>query len=350
MVNLESLSDALTSADIGRDSANRICEAAATSLQQFNHGDLSRWMAALDELSRVVAQLKHPESDSAFLRSISTDTVSVDIQNTIPAGAATDLLNSLKQLRPWRKGPYRIGGIHIDTEWRSDWKWQRLEPHISRLNGKRVLDVGCGNGYHGWRMRGAGASLVLGIDPSALFLVQFCALQQFMSERAFQMLPMKMEALPEHLAAFDSVFSMGVLYHRRDHQAHLQELQGAMRPGAELILETLIIPGEGKQLITPATMEPGADGSLKPVTHGRYARMRNVWALPSADLLVDWVAEAGFMDIRIVDVNQTSLDEQRTTDWMPFESLAEALDPSRPGYTIEGWPAPSRALLIAKRT
>ena len=329
--------------------AARICEAAATSLQHFNHGDLMRWVSALDELSAVVTQLQRPETDSAFIKSICTDTISVDVENGIPADAVADLRTSLEKLRPWRKGPYRIGGIHIDTEWRSDWKWQRLKPYISPLKGRRVLDVGCGNGYHGWRMCGAGARLVLGIDPSALFLVQFCALQQFMAEPAFQMLPLKMEALPDQLAAFDSVFSMGVLYHRRDHQAHLQELQGAMRPGAELVLETLIIPAEGKQLITPASTAPGNCGTPKPVTHGRYARMRNVWALPSADLLLDWVAEAGFKDIRIVDVNRTRLDEQRTTDWMPFESLAEALDPSRPDYTIEGWPAPTRALLIAKR-
>ena len=44
----------------------------------------------------------------------------------------------------------------------------------------------------------------------------------------------------------------------------------------------------------------------------------------------------------------TSLDEQRRTDWMTSESLAEFLDPNDRSKTIEGYPAPLRAVLTAK--
>ena len=253
---MDSLRHALLKADINDDAVSRICSTTVQTLEQLNHGDLPRWVDALDELAAVAGQLALPGAISVFKKSVNTDTVAIDVENTDSAATATTLKPVLEKLRPWRKGPYRIAGVHIDTEWRSDWKWQRLAPHIRSLDGMRVLDVGCGNGYHGWRMRGAGARLVLGIDPSPLFLVQFCALQQFMADPAFHLLPLKMEAMPEHLAAFDMVFSMGVLYHRRDHLAHLLELKGAMKPGAELVLETLIIPGEGKHLITPADSEP----------------------------------------------------------------------------------------------
>ncbi len=150
------------------------------------------------------------------------------------------------QLHPWRKGPYEICGIPIETEWRSDWKWERLQPHIEPLADRLVLDVGCGNGYHGWRMLGEGARLVIGIDPTQLFVMQFEALRHFLgSQHPLRVLPLGIEDLPANLQGFDTVFSMGVFYHRRSPFAHLAELKGALRKGGELVLETLVIEGDG---------------------------------------------------------------------------------------------------------
>jgi len=52
--------------------------------------------------------------------------------------------------------------------------------------------------------------------------------------------------------------------------------------------------------------------------------------------------------VEIVDVGQTSVEEQRRTPWMTFHSLAQFLDPDDPGLTIEGLPAPRRAILTAE--
>ena len=41
------------------------------------------------------------------------------------------LRDQLQTLQPWRKGPFSLFGVHIDTEWRSDWKWSRVAPHLS---------------------------------------------------------------------------------------------------------------------------------------------------------------------------------------------------------------------------
>jgi tRNA (mo5U34)-methyltransferase len=240
----------------------------------------------------------------------------------------------LMQLHPWRKGPYEICGLFIDTEWRSDWKWERLRPHIQPLQGRLVLDVGCGNGYHGWRMLGEGARQVIGIDPTQLFVLQFEAMRHFLDRQApLQVLPLAVQDLPANLQGFDTVFSMGVLYHRRSPFAHLAELKGALRKGGELVLETLVIEGGLGEVLVP---------------EGRYAKMRNVWFIPSAETLNSWLRRAGFRRIRLIDSSQTSVEEQRSTAWMRFESLADYLDPQDRNRTVEGYPAPRRAIFVAQ--
>ncbi|WP_313655595.1 tRNA 5-methoxyuridine(34)/uridine 5-oxyacetic acid(34) synthase CmoB [Pantoea sp.] len=240
----------------------------------------------------------------------------------------------LRNLMPWRKGPYFLYGTHINTEWRSDWKWERVIPHISPLAGRTVLDVGCGSGYHMWRMIGAGAHLVVGIDPMQLFLVQFEAVRKLLNDdRRAHMLPLGIEQLPA-LQAFDTVFSMGVLYHRRSPLDHLLQLKNQLVSGGELVLETLVIEGDVNQVLVPGE---------------RYAQMRNVFFIPSADALKSWLEKSGFVDVRIVDFARTTTEEQRRTDWMTSESLAEFLDPDDPGKTVEGYPAPLRAVLVATK-
>jgi tRNA (mo5U34)-methyltransferase len=145
---------------------------------------------------------------------------------------------------PWRKGPYSLYGVNIDTEWRSDWKWERVLPHLSDLTGRTILDVGCGSGYHMWRMIGAGAHLAVGIDPTQLFLCQFEAVRKLLgNDQRAHLLPLGIEQLPA-LNAFDTVFSMGVLYHRRSPLDHLWQLKDQLVDGGELVLETLVVEGD----------------------------------------------------------------------------------------------------------
>jgi len=286
------------------------------------HGDLPRWLAALADLPPLSV------SELDLLQSVS---VGAHANHDCDQDA---LQQQLRQFCPWRKGPYWVHGVHIDTEWRSDWKWERILPHISPLEQRVVLDVGCGNGYHAWRMAGQGARLVLGIDPSWLFLVQFNAIRHFLGrDWPVHLLPLASAQLPPGLQAFDTVFSMGVLYHRRAPIDHLLELRDCLKPGGELVLETLVIEGSRDSLLLPQE---------------RYAKMRNVWFLPSTAMLELWLQRTGFRDIRLVDLNRTSVAEQRSTSWMAFESLPDFLDPQDPSLTIEGYPAPLRATLIAR--
>lgn len=303
--------------------AEQLPEQLARVEQQRTHGDLVRWRGVLEKLPQLPATRVD----------LNGDRVSVDGPQPLDTEQREHLTDLLQQLHPWRKGPYQLHGIHIDTEWRSDWKWDRLAPHIAPLAGRRVLDIGCGNGYHGWRMAGAGAGLVIGIDPTQLFLAQFLAIRHFLGEQwPVHLLPLGIEDLPPDLRAFDTTFSMGVLYHRRSPIDHLLELKSTLRPGGELVLETLVIEGTEGEALLP---------------RGRYAKMRNVWFIPTPATLVGWMKRCGFSQVRVVDVTPTLTTEQRSSDWMHFESLADYLDPNDPERTIEGYPAPRRAILLA---
>ncbi len=290
--------------------------------QQYKHGEFEKWMKSISHL---------PETNPSVLTI--DDEVRFGTLDDITEGDQKRITHILKTLKPWRKGPYYIHDIHIDTEWRSDWKWERLLPHISPLEGRHVLDIGCGSGYHLWRMAGAGAKFVVGIDPSDLFLAQFLAIRHFNPVDNIHFLPLGVEQLPP-LKAFDTVFSMGVLYHRKSPFDFLQQLHDQLRAGGELVLETLVVEGDEHQVLVPGE---------------RYAKMRNVWFIPSVAALTQWLERVGFVDIRVVNTNQTSFEEQRKTDWIESESLHDFLDPNDNSKTIEGYPAPLRATLIASK-
>tara|TARA_R110002049_G_scaffold69338_11_gene179606 strand:+ start:15353 stop:16327 length:975 start_codon:yes stop_codon:yes gene_type:complete len=291
-------------------------------LSPQRYGDLPRWLEALADLPQIATE--RVSLDGAC--------VSATCDRALDAATRERLRDALQRLHPWRKGPFDLFGVHIDTEWRSDWKWERLSPALDPLAGRRVLDVGCGSGYHCWRMRGAGAAEVIGIDPAPLFVVQFWALQKYLQQADVWVLPTGIEGVPPRLNAFDTAFSMGVLYHRRSPIDHLQELKDCLREGGQLILETLVIEG-------------GAGDTLMP--SGRYARMGNVWFLPSCATLLGWLQKLGFQRCEVVDVSVTSTAEQRSTEWMNFHSLANFLDPQDATKTIEGYPAPRRAIVSA---
>jgi tRNA (mo5U34)-methyltransferase len=292
-------------------------------LHPDSHGDLPRWWAAVSSLPDV----------PPVRVELNVGCVSAETDPPLEDEARKGLRDLLMELHPWRKGPFCLHGVHVDTEWRSDWKWNRLVHAIAPLQGRTVLDVGCGNGYHCWRGVGCGARLVLGIDPTVLYVMQFLAVSHFLRVPGVAVLPVALEDLPEDMTGFDTVFSMGVLYHRRSPMDHLLDLRRLLRPGGELVLETLVLDGAGDRILVPP---------------GRYARMRNVWFIPTPRMLLTWLGRCGYDRARVVDMTGTTREEQRSTDWMRFQSLRECLDPEDPTRTLEGYPAPCRGIFVAR--
>ena len=290
-----------------------------------NNGDYPKWRAALQALPDLTPG-------------------DIDLHGAVRIGSAADcspeqqqqLRQALEVMIPWRKGPFSLFGVNIDTEWRSDWKWDRLCEHLSPLAGRNILDVGSGNGYHCFRMAGAGARMAVAVDTQLAYAMQFQAIKRYVPDAPVFVLPNTFEslldALGEEPEAFDTVFSMGVLYHRRSPIDHLLQLKSCLRSGGELVLETLVVDGEEGFALTP---------------HDRYSRMPNVWFLPTCATTINWLQRCGYVNPRVVDVNVTSLQEQRTTDWMRFQSLVDCLNPDDHSRTVEGLPAPKRAVFIA---
>ncbi|MGK2960133.1 MAG: tRNA 5-methoxyuridine(34)/uridine 5-oxyacetic acid(34) synthase CmoB [Candidatus Malihini olakiniferum] len=313
--------------------------------QLIAKGPLSHWLNTLPaQLSAWQRESLHRKFKQwfnavAYLPELTPSTL--DLQQSVTATLLPDISHGqrkglevrLRQLMPWRKGPYSLYGVNIDTEWRSDWKWERLTSHISPLQNRLVLDVGCNSGYHLWRMVGAGARLAVGIDPIQLFVCQFEAVRKLLgNDQRAHVLPLGIKQLPE-LAAFDTAFSMGVFYHCRSPLDHLWQLKNQLVSGGELVFETLVIEGDENTVLVPGE---------------RYAQMRNVYFIPSALALVRWLEKCGFVDVHVVDHCVTTLEEQCRTLWMTTESLVNFLNPNDHIKTSEGHPAPLRAVIIAR--
>lgn len=280
------------------------------------NGHIPKWMEALSQLPSPGDQTQMDLSRAAIWDGTSEE-MDVDIW---------------RSFHPWRKGPYQLGQMYLDTEWRSDWKWDRLLPHVQPLAGRTCLDVGCGNGYHLWRMIAEGARHAIGVDPFLLYVFQFHAIHRRFPLPNVQVLPVGVEALTSGMEV-DTVFSMGVLYHAKDPLDHLRTLRKATKPSGELVLETMIAPEERHPYLE---------------INGRYARMRNIPGLPTERTLLEWVKTSGWISPRIVDVTVTTTEEQRSTEWMTFHSLKNYLDPEDSSKTVEGYPAPTRCVLIAQ--
>ncbi len=306
------------------DWANQISDQLYRRFESNPHGDITRWHSALKQLP----VLHNVDAD------MNSAAITLSTEGGLSDQQRADLETGLRGLMPWRKGPFSFFGLDIDTEWRSDWKWDRVAPYLSDLEGRRILDVGCGSGYHCWRMAGAGARQVIGVDPGLLFLMQFFSVKDYLNAPHVHMLPCRLEDLPPALNYFDTTFSMGVLYHRRSPLDHLLELRDTLKDGGELVLETLVVDGPEGYSLMP---------------EDRYGMMRNVWFLPSCDTLMRWLERTGFRNARVVDVTATSTEEQRSTDWMRFQSLEDFLEPIDPTKTVEGYPGPLRATIVAEK-
>ncbi|MFA7115227.1 MAG: tRNA 5-methoxyuridine(34)/uridine 5-oxyacetic acid(34) synthase CmoB [Candidatus Omnitrophota bacterium] len=293
-------------------------------IKSSKHGDMPRWRNLYDEL---------PDVNPSFFE-LDGNVIKIGQRDEIDDVSYAKLYEILRQYMPWRKGPYSIFGINIDTEWRSDIKWDRFKDGISDISGRKILDIGAANGYHSLRALGAGAEFVMGVDPTLLYFMQFQLLNRYLKSDKVNVLPVGVDDIPYNCGYFDTVFSMGLLYHRRSPFDHLIQIYSFLKSGGELVLETLVVDGPQGYALTP---------------RDRYAKMSNLWFIPSVETLLNWLKKCRYVDLKVSDISKTTSDEQRVTDWMTFESLNDFLDPLNKDITVEGYPAPRRAVVLAKK-
>jgi len=240
------------------------------------------------------------------------------------------LEENAKVLIPWRKGPFDLAGLKIDSEWQSNLKYNLLKPHFN-LKDKIVADVGCNNGYYMFRMLQDKPKRLVGFDPSPIFNTQFDIVNHFVkSDIKYELLGVEHLEFYEH--RFDMIFMLGVLYHRSDPIASLKSLYRAMNKNGEIIVDSFIIDGEDEVALTPKD---------------RYAMIPNVYFIPTINCFKNWMSRAGFVDIELIEITTTDSSEQRVTNWTFEQSLDNFLDPTDPTKTIEGYPSPKRGYLKA---
>ena len=274
------------------------------------------------------------------VKQIKTDDLNIELGDYVKVESKDNLndtdheilLDAKKSLIPWRKGPFDLFDSKLETEWRSDKKYNLIRPHFN-LKDKIVADVGCNNGYYMFRMLEDKPKILKGFDPSPFFNLQFDLVNHFVkSDIKFELLGVEHLEIYEH--KFDFIFMLGVLYHRADPIGTLKSLNRALNKNGEIIIDTFMIDGEEEVALTP---------------HSRYSKMPNIYFVPTIPALKNWLNRAGFIDIEVIATTTTDSEEQRVTPWTFEQSLDDYLDSEDKTKTVEGYPAPKRVYIKAKK-
>ena len=305
------------------DKWNNLAESIFNALRAPN----GNWQKFLPAITNVV-------NIPSFTINYHQDVISLEPSANITATHKETILAALQLLKPWRKGPFKIADINLDTEWRCEYKWHRVKQLVGSFKNDTVLDIGAGNGYYAWRILADQPATVCAIEPSVLSIMQYQFIQTLIAKPVdnLAVLPLALENIPHGLNIFDKVLSMGVLYHRRSPIEHLAKIKQLLAPNGKLILETLVVDGIAGYSLMPKKT---------------YAKMRNVWFIPSTATLQLWLERCGFKDIILGDTITTTAQEQRVTTWSSPLSLADCLNPHNSELTCEGYQAPQRVIIIA---
>ena len=274
------------------------------------------------------------------LSQIEKSNLSIDYGDWFSVGKKEDLtsqefdliIDAAKKLIPWRKGPFNIFGLEIDSEWQSNIKYNLIRPYFN-LKDKVVADIGCNNGYYMFRMLEDKPRKLIGFDPSPLTLHQFEFVNHFVkSDIVYEMLGV--EHLEFYNHKFDFIFMLGVLYHRADPVGTLKSLARGLNSKGEILIDTFMIDGEEELCLTP---------------NKRYSKIPNIYFIPTIPALKNWLERAGFEDIEVLATTVTTSEEQRKTPWSFDQSLEDFLDENDKTKTVEGYPAPKRVYVKARK-
>jgi len=313
-----------------------------SELPSPHRAEIEALLAECDKLEasrkKGVIRYRQPYESIRHIRAehldFSGDTVKIGRAEEIGESDREKLYQVLRGFMPWRKGPFEVFGIEIDAEWRSERKWNRLRNHLPNLTGKTIADIGSNNGYYLFRMATHQPRLALGFEPHLHHHFTFKTLNSLAGRDNLKSEMLGVEQLGLFENCFDVIFMMGILYHRISPIEVLKETLKALRPGGTLIVESQAIPGQEPVALFPEKT---------------YAKVPGTYFVPTGSCLANWLTRTGFVDVELFDSHPMSSVEQRRTEWMDFESYKDFIDPENPDLTVEGYPAPLRVFIKARR-
>ncbi len=243
-----------------------------------------------------------------------------------------EILELAKELKPWRKGPFKIDDLFIDTEWKSFIKFNILKPFMDEISQKCVADIGCNNGYYMFKMLEFKPKQIIGFDPSIKYRLQF-ELINTLAKTPIKYELLGVENLPQYEIKFDVIFCLGVIYHRSDPIKMLKDLKAGLNKNGIIFLDTMYIEDEREIALVP---------------NKTYSKIPNIYFIPSIKALKNWCQRAGFKEFEVLATKKTDENEQRKTEWIDSFSLENFLDPNNKNLTIEGYEAPKRVYVRLK--
>ena len=244
-----------------------------------------------------------------------------------------NLVQCLLSLAPWRKGPFRLFGIEVDAEWRSDWKWERLAGKVDSLKHKKICDIGCNNGYYLFQMLSQEPAFLLGIDPIPKLFFQYQIFRKYLKAPQIYFEYLGVEQLMHFKKLFDVVFCMGILYHRKNPLETLMHIRESMAPNGQLIIESAGIPGEESIALFPESS---------------YGKAKNIFFMPTVACMKSWLLKSGFKEVEVIYAGALTFEEQRKTEWCQYQTLEDFTSADDHTKTIEGYPSPIRMILTAR--
>jgi tRNA (mo5U34)-methyltransferase len=88
------------------------CLSKSLKALQVKNGNIPKWNKSIDEL------------ESYSKGELGLNKPYISIQNVGTSSENIEL--SLRKLLPWRKGPFLLNDLVLESEWHGDLKWQRL--------------------------------------------------------------------------------------------------------------------------------------------------------------------------------------------------------------------------------
>jgi ubiquinone/menaquinone biosynthesis C-methylase UbiE len=137
---------------------------------------------------------------------------------------------------------------------------------LGPLEGRRVLDVGCGTGTLTMALARRSARAI-GVDPAPRMVAQAASKR---GDAPVPFLVASAEALPFSNATFDGATASLTVHHWRDAERGLAEIARVLRPGGRLVIADIDMPGPVRSVLR-LTGSPHAGWSRRELTGTLHA-------------------------------------------------------------------------------